>query len=238
MKKITSVLVLLGLVSGAAVAAPSHITRSGNGAYNVTYDYTDKAKTGWYIGGRAELSFLNWKNKYSSDYADVDTSYDDDKYSFEPVFGGSLAAGYRFDYFWRAELEAGYIGQFSDSEDGFDFKMSAPYLMANAYYDFANDVYVGAGAGIAMPTTKLDSAYFNGGDREETTVSPMLGVMLGYSYELDYNLVLDLRYRLAGFWGTEHERSIRITPTESASFENKIGLILDNSLSIGIRYEF
>ncbi len=243
MKKITSVFVLLGLVSGAATAAPSHIARDGRGGYNVTYDYTDKAKTGWYIGGRAELSFLNWKNKYSSDYIGVDTQYGDDGYSFEPVFGGAVSAGYRFDYFWRAELEAGYIGQFSDSDAWADFKLSAPYLMANGYYDFTNGLYVGAGAGIAVPTTELDGNIFYNGDRKKTSVSPMLGVMLGYSYKLDHNLVLDLRYRLAGFMGAEQERGIEwredaLSEWQQGYFKNDIDLILDNSVSIGLRYEF
>lgn len=236
MKKLVSVAVLTALVTPAfaAPAIPSHITRDGNGGYDVTYNYKDKAKTGWYVGARAELSFLNWKNKYSSDDPNVDVNYDDDKYSFESVFGGSISVGKTFNYFWRGELEGGYIGYFDDKDDGAEFSLSIPYLMANGYYDFVNGFYVGAGVGIALPITKLDAYFYDGGDRSKTGFSPMVGLMLGYAHKLDDNLVVDFRYRLAGLNGTKQSRRL----DNGYDFENKIGLILDNSISIGIRYEF
>ncbi len=244
MKKLVSLFVLVGLTS-AASAAPSYVQPDKNGGYNVTYNYTDKEKTGWYIAGRAEMNFLNWKNKYSSDYPGTDADFSSDSYSFEPVFGASLSAGRHFGYFWRGEVEAGYITQFSDSDNGFDFKLSVPYLMANAYYDFTNGLYVGGGLGLAAPTTKLDWENFVSGDGTKTSVSPMAGLMVGFTQELDDNLVLDVRYRLAGLNGTTHTRRFEYVSTEpghagtfTASFENKIGLILDNSISVGIRYEF
>ena len=234
MKKLVSVFVLTALTTTVASAAPSYITRAGNGAYNVTYDYTDKAKTGWYVGGRLELSLLNWENEYSSDDPGVDATYDHDDYSFEPVFGGSVYAGRTFNYFWRAEVEAGLIGQFEDKDDGASFKMTVPYLMANGYYDFANGLYVGAGLGIAVPKTELDMAAFEAGDRSERAISPMGALMVGWTYELDYNLVLDLRYRFAGFVGTEQTRKL----DNGYDFTNDIGFVMDNSISLGVRYEF
>ena len=45
MKRLVSLAVLLGLTM-PAMAAPSYLTRDGQGGYVVTYDYTDKAKTG------------------------------------------------------------------------------------------------------------------------------------------------------------------------------------------------
>ena len=65
MKKIVSLAVLLTFAT-PAVAAPSYLTRDNDGGYRVTYDYTDKAKTGWYVGARADLNFWTWKNNYSS----------------------------------------------------------------------------------------------------------------------------------------------------------------------------
>ena len=181
MKKLVSLVVLLSLAT-AANAAPSYVQRDNRGGYNVTYDYMDKAKTGWYITGRAEVSFLNWKNKYSSNFPGANNDFDSDDYSFEPVFGGSLAA------------------------------------------------------------TKLSWENFKSGDGDKTSVSPMAGVMLGYTQELDDNLVLDIRYRLAGFTGTKHKRNFEYydgaAALHGAYLENKIGLILDNSISVGIRYEF
>lgn len=243
MKKLVSVLVLAALTAPAAFAAPAHIARDERGGYNVTYDYKDKAKTGWYVGGRVGVDFLNFKNEYSADIPGTNDAFKDDKYSFEPVFNGSLAFGRHFNYFWRAELEAGYIGQFSDKDNIAEYKLSAPYLMANGYYDFTNGIYLGAGVGIAVPMTELDGLPFISGDRKKTSVSPMAGVMLGWSHELDYNLVLDVRYRLAGFGGHTQKRgfdghALEGAPVERFTFENKNGLILDNSFSVGLRYEF
>ena len=238
MKKIISVIALCALVTPAFAATkaprPSYLTRDGKGGYDVTYNYTDKAKSGWYGTLRAELAFLNWKNKYSSDIP-ADLSEDHDDYSFETLFAGDLAFGKRFNYFWRGEVEAGYITKFTDEDLGYKFTLSTPYVMANGYYDFSNNVYVGAGVGIAFPTTTLDSVDFtDDGHRSKTGFSPILGLMAGYTHKLDDNLVLDLRYRIAGFYGTTQERELDTTHY----FKNKIGLILDNSISLGIRYEF
>lgn len=240
MKNIVSLAVLAALTVTVADAAPSHLTRTKDSGYQVTYNYTEKEKTGWYVGGRAELSFLNWKNKYYSDAPTTVADFSSDKYSFEPVFGGSLFAGHTFNYFWRAELEAGLIGQFSDKDMGIEFKMTVPYLVLNGYYDFANGMYLGAGLGMAMPKTELDYAGFETGGRSKRTVSPMGALMVGYVYKMDSNLSLDLRYRLAAFSGTKHSRvfSDFSSELEGYMFTNKIGLILDNSISVGIRYEF
>lgn len=225
---------VLTALATPAIAAPSHITRNSSGGYDVTYNYTDKAKTGWYVGGRVALSLLDWENEYSSNDPGVNEAYNKDEYSFESVFGGSVFAGRTFNYFWRAEVEAGLVGQFEDKDDGAEFKLTVPYVLANGYYDFSNGLYVGAGLGIAMPKTELDMAAFESGDRSKTTVSPMGALMFGYTHKLDYNLVLDLRYRLAAFGGTDHERTL----DNGFKFKNEIGLILDNSVSLGIRYEF
>ena len=238
MKRLVSLAVLIGL-TGPALAAPSYLTRDSNGGYVVTYDYTDKAKTGWYVGGRAELGFWNWENKYSTDdnFAG-DENFNSDKYSFEPVFGGSIFGGKRFAYFWRAELEAGYLGYFEDKDAAAEFTMQIPYVMLNGYYDFTNGLYLGAGVGVAMPITTIDMVYADGSDRTEYGVAPMAGVMLGYSYELDYNLVLDIRYRLAGMTGVDQRIDFADNNDVPHWFQNDIGFILDNSISIGIRYEF
>ena len=242
MKKLVSIIALCAVVtpafSATKAARPSQLTRNAKGGYDVTYSYTDKAKSGWYGAVRAELSFLNWKNKY---YVEGDY-LGDDKYSFEPLFAADLAFGKRINYFWRAEVEAGYITEFSDSDEGFEVKMSTPYIMANGYYDFDNGLYLGAGVGIAAPRTELIDDAFVSGNNPKWHVSPMLGLMAGYSYKLDDNIVLDLRYRLGGFYGGEQERQWNSTviPSELADkhLKNKMGLVLDNSISIGIRYEF
>ena len=243
MKKIFSLVALLGLTATGAVAAPSYLTRDANGGYLVTYDYTDKAKTGWYVGARADLNFMNWKNQYSVDPdLRAGEEYNNDKYSFEPVFGGSVFGGTRFAYFWRAELEAGYLGYFEDKDGGAEFSLQVPYLMLNGYYDFVNGLYLGAGVGVAMPITTIDLdasvATTHGNHRKEYGFAPMAGVMLGYSYELSDDLVLDIRYRLSGMTGVSQRVDMFITGENTHWFQNDIDFILDNSISIGIRYEF
>lgn len=246
MKKVVSIIALLTVAtpafSATRVARPSYLTRNSNGAYDVTYSYQDKAKSGWYGSVRAELSFLNWKNEYSTDIPGAgDYS---EKFSFKPVFSPNIAFGKKINYFWRAEVEAGYITQYSDTDEGYEFKLSAPYVMANGYYDFNNGLYLGAGIGIAMPKMELIDDAFKSGNNPKWSVSPMLGLMAGYAYKLDDNLVLDLRYRLAGFSGSEQEREwvagtmIGSVNVGGMHLKNKIGLVLDNSISIGIRYEF
>lgn len=231
MKKMLSLAVVAALTATAANAAPSHLVRNSKGGYDVAFNYTDKAKTGWYVGGRVALSLLNWENKNSSNASDA-AALKDDSFT-ELVFGGNVFAGRKINYFWRAEVEAGLIGQYEEEELDTVFKLAIPYVMANGYYDFANGFYVGAGAGIALPKTELSGGYFTGGDSTERTVSPIFGLMAGYSYQLDSNLVLDLRYRLATVWGTEQKRAVG-----EYEIESKIGLILDNSISLGLRYEF
>ncbi len=232
MKKIISLAAVAALaVTAADAAVPSHLVRNSKGGYDVTYNYADKAKTGWYVGGRVALSLMNWENESSTNAPDSDDLKDESFTEF--VFGGNLFAGRRIGYFWRAEVEAGLIGQYEEEELDTTFKLTIPYVMANGYYDFANGFYLGAGAGVAMPKTELMGGYFTGGDSSERNVSPMFGLMAGYSYKLDSNLVLDFRYRLAGLWGTEQKREFGVY-----ELKNKIGLILDNSISLGLRYEF
>lgn len=243
MKRLVSLAVLVGLATTSAIAAPSYLTRDANGGYLVTYNYTDKAKSGWYVGARADLNLLNWENKYSVD-SDLTAAeeHNSDKYSFEPVFGGSIFGGTRFAYFWRAELEVGYLGYFEDKDGESEFSMQIPYMMLNGYYDFTNGLYLGAGVGVAMPTTTVDLAptlaTTDGKGRKEYGFAPMAGIMLGYSYELDDNLVLDLRYRLAGMTGLDQKVDMFIEGENPHWFQNDIDFILDNSISIGIRYEF
>ena len=243
MKKLVSVLGVMAIATTAANAAPNYLQRNSDGGYKVTYDYTDRAEVGkWYIGGRLDLNLLNWENEYSTS-PEIGIGGSADEFT-EALFGGNVFVGRTFDYFWRAEIEAGIISEFDDADDGYEFSLTIPYVMANGYYDFANGFYAGAGLGIALPETKLDDDEFKSGGRSERNVSPMFGLMGGWSYHLDYNLLLDLRYRLAFMWGTTHERtwkdgaSLGGVDVSNVKFQNDIGLILDNSISIGLRYEF
>ena len=232
MKRIVSIsAIALLTATGAFAAQPSHIARDGKGGYDVLYSYKDKPKTGWYAGARAELSFLNWKYKFEREGNPADS----DKHSFEPVFGGSLAFGKKIQYFWRAELEAGFLGYHSQDDEGAKLKLSLPYAMLNGYYDFTNGLYLGAGVGVSVPVATSSVYQGNNVANEDTytTVSPMAGLMLGFSHKLDDNIVLDLRYRLSGMMGFTQDQMV-----SGDKLEIKTDFILDNSISIGLRYEF
>lgn len=199
----------------------------------------------WYVGGRVALHMLSWKNHYKgapSSY-NFDNGEDHDSYVFEPVFGGNIFAGYRFTPNWRGDVEFGYLTQFSDSDNGFTFKFSTPYITANAYYDFESGFYLGAGVGMAFPRATMDWEYFQKGSASETKLSFTGALMAGYSYNLSDSVALDFRYRLAGFTGPKWTRNVLpgikdANNVELESLETRVGFTLDNSLSLGLRYEF
>lgn len=196
----------------------------------------------WYVGGRVGLHLMSWKNKYHAtpSGAIVDASADHDDYTFEPVFGGNIFAGYRFTPNWRGDIEFGYMTQFSDSDNEFTFKLQTPYITANAYYDFESGIYLGAGVGMAFPRGTLDNKWFAAGDASEMKLSFMGALMAGYSYNLSESVALDFRYRLAGFMGPKWTRNFLPGNdyNNAEAFETKVGFVIDNSLSLGLRYEF
>ena len=240
MKKLVSFAALFALISGVATAAPGRLVPVKDGVYKVSYDYSRTAEGWWYMGGRADLSLMSWTNKSSTVAPTLAGAVELEDESFsEFVLGGSVFVGHTFDYAWRAEVEAGLMGQYEEEEAGTTFKLTIPYVMANGYYDFENGWYVGAGLGFALPKTDIQSVFFTDSGSAERTISPMFGFMGGWSYRLQPNLLVDLRYRLAMVWGPDHSRKFgSLADGAEYTINNKIGLILDNSLSVGLRYEF
>ena len=208
---------------------------------------TSNQERNWYIGGRVGLHLMSWKNKYKGSPSNYkfDESENHDNYVFEPVFGGGIFAGYHFTPNWRGDVEFGYMTRFDDSDNGFTFKLSTPYITANAYYDFASGFYLGAGVGLAFPRAGMDYQYFTADSESETKLSFMGALMAGYSYRLSESVALDFRYRLSGFSGPKWTRNI-VSPSpivdengvSLTSLETRVGFIIDNSLSLGLRYEF
>lgn len=239
MKKLASFCLVSIMAMSAASAADAPVSRVGRRVMVREYQpYTVETAKGWYMGGRLALSFLNFTNDTTVSVAGVQESVADD-YSFETLFGGSVFAGTDFqlyDEWFRGEVEAGLIGRFDDATAGTELQLTVPYLMANGYYDFNNGLYVGAGLGIALPKIELDGPDFVDGDPKKTGVSPIFGAMFGWSYDLDARLTLDLRYRLAGFFGPEINRSA--DGVNYLEIQTDIGFVLENSLSMGLRYRF
>lgn len=200
-------------------------------------------RSAWYVGGRLALNLLSWTNKYKATPPEsvVNPNADHDDYSLKPVVGGNIFAGYRFNPNWRADLEFGFTSEYSDSDSGITFKLSVPYVTANVYYDFVNGLYLGAGLGAAFPTIQMEWENFVANSSRKTGASFAGAAMVGYSYNLSKSLILDLRYRLAGYNGTTMERNVTgysYAGIELKSLETKVGFILDNSISVGLRYEF
>lgn len=229
MRKLVSVFLLFFVNVSVAEAAQDYLIGDNRMVY--------EEKTGWYMTFRADMNFMNWTNTYNSNWVGYSGQ---DKYSMESLLGGGLTVGKSFSYFWRGEVEAGYTGTFVDEDAGIEFNFSSPYVLANALYDFKNNLYIGASLGAAFPKTTWDWDAFLPGTREKTSISPMAGLIFGISKRLDYRFVLDLRYRLAGLYGSKHTRYFEdtATPANRYYFESDMGLVLDNQFSVGLRYEF
>lgn len=229
MKKIVSFAVL-AMLTVPAFSAPQRIMyRSVKPVQRTSSHWLNGA---WYGTIRGEMSLLNWKNKYSSDIVDLDGK--SESFSFEPVFGGSLAVGHVANADWRGEVEAGLIGRFTDSGYGADFKLTIPYLSANIMYDFANNVYVGGGLGIAIPKVELS---WNTFEADKRAVSPKFDLMAGYSHKISSRVSLDFRYRLSFMFGPD-VKAEGISYTGENWLKTDVDLILNNSFSVGLRYDF
>lgn len=188
----------------------------------------------WYMGLNGDLSFLTWKNKNSGTDELGNPISGEDKFNFKPVLGADLVVGYRFDKDWRVDGEFGYIGKFFETEteqylspEKTEFSLETYYIDANAYYDLKYGLYVGAGAGLAIVNLAVDHTNYS--KVSKTNLSPMGAVMFGWSYALDEKVDFDVRYRLALFNGGD-------LSIGGASVDT--GLIMNNSLSVGVRYHF
>lgn len=182
----------------------------------------------WYMGLNGDLSFLTWKNKYSG------AESGSEKFTFKPVLGADLVVGYRFNKDWRVDGEFGYIGKFSETEteqylspEKTEFSLETYYIDANAYYDLKYGLYVGAGVGLAIVDLTADHTYFS--EVSKTNLSPMGAAMFGWAYALDEKVDFDVRYRLAIFDGGD---------LNIGGVNVDAGLVMNNSLSVGVKYHF
>lgn len=199
-----------------------------------------KHDSDWYIAARAELAFWNFKAKTSVSEPGYGFGPEEsESYSFKPVFGGNLSVGKWFNNNWRGDIELGYLGYMSDKDSGGEFAVQAPYAMLNGYYNFDNGLYLGLGAGVAMPIMTIDvvGADWLESNRNKVGFGFMGGVMFGYSTALSDTISLDLRYRLAGITGTSHERDYR---GDDGIYTAKVkdSFMLSNSISLGLRFNF
>lgn len=233
MKKLSLLLLLIALFpcfANAASGGHYSIIKKYDGETSINYDKVAQSKQ-LYLNVHADLSFLSWKNEYT-DGSDSGT----DKFDFKPVYGLNLAVGCKFGKSGRGDLELGYIGRYSEQETEYytdyhtektDFNLSMSSLTINGYYDFDSGLYMGVGAGIALVRASLNHSALN--KVSKTNASPMGAVMLGLNHPLNDRLSLDVRYRFAAFSGLRFY---------DLDVQTKIGLITDNSVSVGLRYAF
>lgn len=228
--------------SGVMVTVSPYVGRRVEaGQYKRVPNKSDK---NLYAGGRLALSLLSWDNKFDfggDENALVPSATQE--YSLETLFGGSAFVGTDFklyDTWFRADLEAGLIGRFEDSGDGFAIKLTVPYVIANGYYDFSNNFYAGMGVGVALPMTRFEHPYFVDDNDSKIGVSPMFALMAGWFHNLNESVTLDVRYRLSTFMGNEHSREINDVNilNDGYVYTSKTGWVLENSLSVGLRYNF
>lgn len=220
---------------------PSFVFAGTNGGYSVITRYGNETSINyrrksdpkkWYVSAHADLSFLSWENEYTYG-AMPDGS---DKFSFKPVVGADIAIGAELDKNWRADLELGYIGNYSEQETEYydnyytektDFNLNTMYMTINGYYGFGSGVYLGLGAGVAAVQVSLNHTFL--AKTSKTTASPIGAFVFGWNSRMTEKTYFDIRYRLAAFSGST---------LEDIGVKTKIGLITDNSLSVGVRYMF
>ena len=222
--------VLMPCVAGAASGGHYSIIKKYDDETSINYDKEVRPKI-WYLNVHADLSFLSWKNKYTTA-----TEKGSDKFNFKPVYGADLAVGCKFDKSLRGDLEFGYIGQYSEEETEYydnyhtektNFKLTTMAWTLNGYYDFNSGIYLGLGAGVAIVKAYLNHSELNAVSK--TNASPIGAAMLGWSHPLNDKLNLDMRYRFSAFYGSKFY---------DLDVQTKIGLITDNSVSVGLRYAF
>ena len=190
----------------------------------------------FYAGLRADLSFLTWKNKNSGTDENGYPISGEDKFNFKPVIGLDLSVGYRFDDRWRADVEIGYVGKYSETEVDYysysptektEFNLESYYININAYYDLIYGLYAGLGAGVSIVNVSVDNSNYD--KVSVSNVSPMGALMFGWVYMLDEKIDLDIRYRFSLFNGGD----IKVGGAKA-----DLGTIIGNAISVGVRYHF
>ncbi|MDR0803588.1 MAG: hypothetical protein LBO08_00655 [Rickettsiales bacterium] len=203
---------------------------------------TYSADEGWYVAANFGANFLTFKNNYSSNQPGSATG--SDSYSFQSVYGGGAAFGKRFDESWRGEISGGYLGEFTDSGQGWDFALNTPYVLVSAIYDTPQEywggLYFGFGAGIALPTaTMKTNVYETYSQDHKMAISPMGAISFGWEKSLSQSVMLGVGYKLSVFNGPTHdiEWSVDSTSVHIVS-TNDIGMVLNNAFEAGLRYSF
>jgi opacity protein-like surface antigen len=177
------------LLAGVVALPMSMAARAADMAPDVPSDVETSA-TGLYVRGDIGWSFLEWSG-----------GADDN------AFVGGAGLGYQFDNNFRADLTADTTGKYQIAPGA---EISTTAIMANAYYDWANDSmftpYVGLGAGYGWVNGKGAAA-----DKDGLAV----GLNTGIAVDLNNNLAVDVGYRF---------RDIAVSGPDTMEHQATIGL--------------
>ena len=215
-----------GAEYGGERVAASDVKKQEKQEKEVSEDIRDGR---FYMGLNGDLSFLSWKNKYSG------TESGSDRFTLKPLLGADAVVGFNFNKNWRVDAELGYIGKYTEKETEntplgiakTEFNLQTYYTNLNAYCDIAYGFYAGVGGGLAIVKLSADDTLAH--NASVTNLSPMGALMFGWSYALDEKVDFDIRYRFAVFNGGD----LNIGGVNVDS-----GIVMNNSLSLGVKYYF
>lgn len=197
------------------------------------YDNTNSKKHSSYVTPKLGINILNWKNTMNIE----GKTGDSETFNGKIAFGGGVSFGTQFDRYWRGEIELGHKGGYEETADGITFGVSIPYAIANFLYNLDNGLYFGFGTGIAYVNSKLSGDVFIRTKSNQAELAPMGSLMFGYSYRMNKTTYLDFNYNLSLIGGLKQQALIK-QGVDIFDFTNRIGLISDFGLGIGLRYHF
>jgi len=249
MKKIVLASFMTFAAIAAANAAPQTLTRTPAG-YNVTYQYQDQPQIkNWYVGGKLMGNYTMFTIKRSSDNPTVNADFASQSNSGlqlgAAAFVGTKGIFGLADDSWRAELELGYLGKYTNpNSSGLDESIQAPYALVSANWNTAEQkwgwFYIGAGVGAAMPMTTVTShdptLLFTGGDTQ-TNVSVLVAGMLGYRVHIADNWFLDIGYKFMAFDGGSRTNQYSVA-SGTFNLTEKFGWVMNHSINVGVAWEF
>ncbi|MCL1785941.1 MAG: porin family protein [Alphaproteobacteria bacterium] len=196
----------------------------------------------WYAGAAFVQNFA-----FFTENQEIKDAGESDKISHSGAAqpGGSVFIGRSFDDNWRAELELGYLSEYSQKDcDGgncFTTRLSTPYVSINATYNTTEQnwgwVYTGIGVGIAMPNVSLESSlqYFEKASQPNVSVMP--SAMVGYRARIADAWFADLGYKFSMYDAGKLEYIIDVSGTKYDS-TSEFGWVMNHALKIGLAYEF
>jgi opacity protein-like surface antigen len=169
------------------------------------------------------------------------------RHSGASQMGFSAFLGRKLDDHWRAELEIGYIGDYSYLDQGFRLRMSAPYAQINITYNTIEQswgwLYAGVGIGVAQPRIEIEG--FDTPKSNASQASLMPALMFGFRTRIADSWFADLGYKFstfdAGSLKYSYEALVSNDPDEvfvPATFTNEFGWIMNHAIKIGLVHEF